>query len=142
MKFRDIFSLKHILFAIVLVALMMLFAINHSNNMVKVKFQEDAVRITSSEYSMTLDYADIASASLEDLFEAGQQKENAYDDEMLRAGVWENDAWGTYYICADLDASLCIVARLHDGRVFVFSRKNNAETQKLYDELLTHINDG
>lgn len=142
MRFRDIFSLKHILFAVVLVALMMLFAINHSNNMVKVKFNEDAVRITSSEYNITLDYADIANATLENLSDAGQQKENAHDDEMLRSGVWENDTWGTYYICADLDATQCIVARLHDGRVFVFSRKNNAETQKIYDELLAHIQEG
>ena len=140
MKFRDYFSLKHILFALVLIGLMMIFAINDSNNMVKVKIQDTSVRISSSEYAMSLDYDDIASVKLETLLAPGQQKETAYDDEMLRAGVWENDAWGVYHACIDLDAEKCIVVYLQDGRVFVFSRKNDRETEKIYEELLSHVN--
>lgn len=139
MKFRDYFSLKHILFAVVLIGLMMLFAVNQSNNTVKVKFQEETVRITSSEYNITLEYADIASVTHEKLAAAGLEKENSYDDEILRSGVWENDTWGRYHICADLDVDNCVVVRLHDDRIFVFSRKNNAETEKIYQELLTHL---
>lgn len=136
MKFRDYFSLRHILFAVVVVGLMMLFAIRQSNNMVKVKLEEHALHITSSQYSMTVDYVDIASAKLETLADPGEKVENAYDDEILRAGIWKNEAWGEYHVCADLDTESCIVLTLEDGRIFVFNRKNNKETAKIYEELL------
>ena len=140
MRFRDLFSLKHILFAVVLVGLMMLFAVSHSNNMVKVKFREESIRISSSKYKITMEFEDIVSVALEDLAEPGQEKENCFDDEMLRTGLWENDAWGRYYVCADLDTTKCIVARLHDGRVFVFSCKNDAKTEQIYNDLLSKLN--
>ena len=139
MKFRDYFSLKQILFAVAIVGLMMLFAVNNSNNIVKVKLQDESVSITSSKYNISIDYADIVSVSLEDLAEPGVEKENCHDDKMIRTGIWENGIWGTYYICADLDVDNCVVVYLQDGRTFVFSRKSNAETEKIYQALLTHL---
>ena len=139
MRFKDYFSLKHIIFAVVLIGLMMLFAVNQSNNTVKVKFQENAVRITSSQYSMTIDYTDIVSVKQESLADAGEKVENGYDDDILRAGKWKNETWGEYHVCADLDVKKCIVVTLDDGSVFVFSRKSDKETASIYNELLTHL---
>lgn len=140
MKFRDYFSLRHIIFAVVLLGIMFLFAINQSNNMVKVNFEEEQIRISSSKYSMIVEYAQIASAELAELGDPGEKlNEDAYDDDLVRFGAWTNDAWGEYYVCVDPDTSNCVVLHLTDGRTFVFSRKNDAETQKIYEELLTHI---
>ena len=52
MKFRDYFSLKHILFAVVLMALMVLLAINQSVNTVKVYFESTEVQVLSAKYSL------------------------------------------------------------------------------------------
>ena len=140
MKFRDYFSLKHILFAISLIAVMMFFAVRQSNNMVKVYFEDTQMEVVSSKYSMAIPYDIIASAELADLAEPGEKVESGWDDDLLRSGKWVNDTWGEYYICADLDTSNCIVMELNDGRIFVISRKNDKTTAEIYETLLTYLN--
>ena len=139
MKFRDYFSLKHILFAVVLMGLMLLFAFRQSNNTVKVNFGQDAVSVTSAKYSMSIQYADIAEAELTQLPEAGERTADAYDDDILRSGVWTNSTWGEYIIVADLDVHTCIRLTLEDGRVLVFSRKNDAATAEDFATLQTYL---
>ena len=140
MKFRDFFSLKHILFALFLFVVLLPFAFFQSSNMVKVSFGADSIQATSSKYSMAIPYADIDSAELTELADPGEKLEDGWDDDLLRAGKWHNETWGEYYICADLDTSNCIVIRHNDGRLFVFSRKNDKTTAALYEELLSHLN--
>lgn len=139
MKFRDYFSLKHILFAIGLIALMLLFAIRQSNNTVKVSFNRDMVDVTSAKYSMSIRYEDIVSARLTDLAEDGERIDYCYDDGTLRAGIWHNDTWGDYIIVADLDTSKCIYIEIEDGRVLVFSRKNDKTTKEDFETLQTYL---
>ena len=67
--------------------------------------------------------------------EPGERLADAYDDDILRAGVWQNETWGEYIIVADLDATNCIKMDLNDGRTLVFSRKNNEATEKDFAEL-------
>ena len=130
MRFRDYFSLKHILFAIVLMGLMVLLAINQSANTVKVYFENTEVQVISAKYSLAIPYDIIQSAELVDLPFEGERVVHAYDDDTLRAGVWNNETWGEYHIVADLDAKNCIAVRLNDGRLFVFSHKDNATTDR------------
>lgn len=139
MRFRDYFSLKHILFAIVLIAVMLAFAVRQSNNTVKVNFGSTEVSIFSSKYSLSIPYNMVASAKLTELAVPGDRLADAYDDDILRAGFWENETWGEYYIVADLDVDTCIVTELDDGRIFVFSRKNDNATAGDFEILKTHI---
>ena len=139
MRFRDYFSVKHILFAIALMGLMIFFAIRQSNNTVKVYFEQDQVVATSAKYSLGMPYDQIASAELTELPFEGDRVASAYDDDTLRAGVWHNDTWGEYYIVADLDAKNCIEVTLDDGRIFVFSRKNDSTTEEDYRQLMECI---
>ena len=139
MRFRDYFALKHILFATALMGLMILFAIRQSNNTVKVYFEQDQVVATSAKYSLGMPYDQIASAKLTELPFEGDRVASAYDDDTLRAGVWNNETWGEYYIVCDLDAKNCIEVTLTDGRIFVFSRKDNATTEADYQTLLEHL---
>lgn len=137
MKFRDYFSVKHIIFAVVLMALMLGFAVRQSNNVVKVSFSDEAVKVTATKYSMTIAYADIESVQLmawpEDL---GEKVTDGYDDDIVRYGTWKNEAWGEYTVCADPDTSKCIVVHINDGRTLVFSRKDDATTKEIYETLL------
>ena len=139
MRFRDYFSVKHILFAVALIALMMFFAVRQSNDMVKVYFEDTSVDVVSSKYSMNIPYDMVESAELADLAEAGERLAECYDDDIIRTGFWGNDTWGEYYIVADLDPDNCIVVHLNDGRMFVFSRKSNAENEKLFETLQTYL---
>ena len=139
MKFKDYFSLKHFLFAVVLFALLIPFAIKDSNNAVKVSFDDTSIHTTSNKYTMTVRYDEILSAELADLAEAGEKVRDGYDDDILRSGMWKNDTWGEYHITADLDCTNCVVMQLTDGRLFVFSRKDNATTEELYQTLQAHL---
>lgn len=140
MKFKDYFSLKHIIFAVVLFAVLMPFAIRDSNNQVKVSFDDTTIYTASNKYNMSVTYEQIADIELVPLAEAGEKVEDGYDDDILRAGKWKNDTWGEYYITADLDTSNCVVMHLTDGRIFVFSCKNDDTTSSLYNQLQTHLN--
>lgn len=140
MKFKDYFSVKHILFAVALFAILIPFAIRDSNNQVKVRFDDTSIYTTSNKYSMTVLYDQIAGIELVALPEAGEKIEDGYDDDILRAGKWRNDTWGEYYITADLDTSNCVVMHLTDERIFVFSSKNDETTAELYETLSTHLN--
>lgn len=141
MKFRHYFSLKHIIFAVVLMSLMLLFAFVQSANLVKVTFDDDSLYIKTSRFNMTIGYDEIESAELVTMPDPGEKAdEDAWDDDLVRTGNWENKAWGKYTICADLDTKNCIVLRLTDGQTYVFSRKSDSENEKLYEKLLTYIN--
>ncbi len=140
MKFRDYFDLKQIIFAVVIIAMMMCFAFAQSNNTVKVNFGQQQLEVTSSKYNLIVPYGEITAATLADMpQDPGEKVEDGYDDDILLAGRWKNDTWGTYDVCADGDVTNCIVLTLTDGQTYVFNRKSNAETEKLYQQLLTHI---
>ena len=141
MKFRDYFSLKHILFAVALFALLIPIAIRDSDTQVKVRFDDTSVYVNSDRFGMTVGYDLIASAALEPMGDPGEKAdEDAFDNDIVRTGLWTNGSWGEYNICADLDTGNCVVMYLHDGRVFVFSQKNDATTQEAYETLQSHLN--
>lgn len=140
MKFRDIFSLKYILFALLIVVVMIPCLIIQSNNTVKINLEETQVYIRSSRYQMLIDYEIISSLELVPMPEAGEElSDDSFDDGVVRYGEWKNDTWGPYTVCADLDVDNCIVAHLNDGRLFVFNRKNTTETESIYQQLLTKL---
>ena len=139
MKFRDYFSIKHILFSAGIVALMMVFAFSQSNNVVKVTLDGDSIFVKSKLYNMDILYTDIASAQLTSLEAPGEEVRDAFDDGTLVAGVWKNEAWGEYHCCIDPDTANCVVMTLHDGRTMVFSRKDGETTAALFHQLMERL---
>ena len=85
MKFKDYFSIKHMLFAVALFAILIPFAIRDSNNQVKVSFDDTSVYTSSNKYSLTVSYDQIDSVELAVLPEAGEKVEDGYDDDILPA---------------------------------------------------------
>ena len=143
MNFWKSFSKKSVLrqlcFVIVLFMLLIPVALWDSDTQIKVSFDAESVFIKSDEYNMTIGYDEIASAELTALAEPGEELEDTVDNDIIRTGKWSNDTWGEYYINADLDTTDCIVATLKDGRIFVFSRKDNEATAKDYETLQSHL---
>lgn len=139
MKFRDYFSLKHILFAVAIFAILIPFAIRDSNNQVKVSYDDTNVYANSNKYNLTIPYEDIASVELTDLAAPGEKVSDGYDDDILRAGMWKNDTWGEYYVTADLDTTNCVLITLKDGRLFVISTKDNTATEEVYTTIASKL---
>ena len=142
MKFFELFknkvTLRYLIFGILLFAVTIGISFIDSADDVKVDFGAESVKIQSDKYTMTIGYADIESAELVAIPEAGTALEGK-DTMVLRYGHWTNETWGEHYICADLDATQCIVVRITDGRIFVFSLKNDTATKDALNTLLTHI---
>lgn len=143
MNFWKSFSKKSVLrqlfFVLALFALLIPMALWDSNTQIKVSFDDSSVYVKSDEYSMAVGYDEIASVELTPLAEAGEELEDTVDNDIIRTGKWMNSTWGEYYINADLDASNCVVAHLKDGRIFVFSRKDNAATAEDFETLQSHL---
>lgn len=143
MKFWKSFSkqavLKQLFFVLALFVILIPLAIWDSDTQVKVSFDNDSVDVYSDKYNMNIPYDLIASAELADLAEPGEKVEDGWDNDIIRTGKWINDTWGEYYIVADLDTSNCIVMHLNDGRIFVFSSKDNQKTATHFETLQTHL---
>ena len=142
MKLRDLFSkssLRQLGFVLVIFALLLPVALWDSNNQVRISMEAEDLSVTSDKYTLRTPYENIVSASLESLADPGEEVSDCFDDDILRAGFWRNPEWGEYHICADLDASLCIVLKLEDGQTFVFTGKNDRDTATQYEALLTHL---
>ena len=137
-KFWKLVSKKDLIFATLILVAVVVFSFFESQNKVKVTFNETAVDVVSSKYTMNIPYDMIERAELTALPEAGTVV-SGRDDMTIRYGTWNNDLYGEYYICADLAAENCITVHLKDGRVFLFSRLSAEETAGLFDTLQTYL---
>ena len=145
MNFWKSFSKKAVLrqffFVLALFALLVPVAIWDSGTQVKVKFYSEDFRIKSDRFSMTVRYDQVAEAELTELLAPGEKVDDGFDNDIVRTGIWRNDAWGVYTITADPDTSLCVKMTLTDGRIFVFSTKDDAATEDAFKTLSTHLRD-
>ena len=131
--------LKQFVFVLVIFAILFPIALWDSNTQVKVKFYEEDMLIKSDRYTMSVRYDMIESAKLDTLGDPGEKVLDGFDNDIIRTGTWRNDAWGEYSVNADPDTSNCIVMTLTDGRIFVFSIKDDETTAENFQTLLTHL---
>ena len=137
-KFWKLVSRKDLVFGILLFAVVIGMTVYETYHKVRVDFSDAAVDIHTSKYAMTIPYDLVESIELEKLPDPGQVIDGA-DDMAARTGLWVNEAWGKHCICADLNSSTCIAAYLKDGRIFVFSRRNEKETENDYRQFLQRL---
>ena len=133
--------LRQLVFVLVIFAFLLPVAIWDSGTQVKVRFYTEDMMIKSDRYTMTVRYDQIADADLTELAEPGEKVQDGFDNDIVRTGTWRNDAWGVYSVNADPDTSSCVKLTLTDGRIFVFSSKDDDKTAQLYDSLLPHLSD-
>lgn len=137
-KMKMLVPMKHVAFILVLTAGMLAIAFFDSAEDIKITIESEDVTIKASGYAMNIPYEMIESMELVDMPDQGEII-SGKDDLVVRFGNWKNEAWGEYFICADLDATKCIVAHLNDGRIFVFSRKSNKETTEIFEALQPYV---
>lgn len=138
-KFWQLVSKRYLVFGVVLFALVIGTSVIEAENKVKVEFGETAVDIIAKRYALNIPYDMVDSIELVQMPDPGEILDGR-DDMSIRYGTWTNEVWGEYTVCADLSASNAIAVHLNDGRVFVFSRKSNEETQSIFDTFQSHLN--
>lgn len=136
-KLKYLFSWKDLLFTVVLFGIILTIALLRADTLVETTFQEDSVDIVSSRYCMNIPYDMIDEAELTARIDS--EILSGKGDIALQTGTWVNDVWGEFEACLDLDTDNCVVVHLNDGRIFVFSQSDDATTESLYLELLTHL---
>lgn len=138
-KFWKLVSKKDLVFVTLIFVAVIVFSFLESGNKVKVEFTDVSVNaVSSTKYSLDIPYDLVEYIELADIAERGES-EKGRDDMVTRTGFWKNDTWGEYYACIDLQTSKCIVVHLDDGRIFVFSRKNDEETSAIFETFQGHL---
>lgn len=137
-KIKALVPLKHVVFVLVLTVAMLAIAFVDSAEDIQIAVETESVTIRTKGYTMNIPYEMIEALELVDMPEKGNVI-SGKDDLVVRFGDWENDTWGQYSVCADLDVTVCIAAHLNDGRTFVFSRKSNQETTEIFESIQPYI---
>jgi len=136
-KFWQIVSKKDFIFGLIILALVVVFSFKPSNK-VRFSFGEDSVDIRSTKFSMNIPYDMVDRCTLEEKPEMGE-KVDGYTDDIIQTGVWKNEAWGEYTACIEVYTDNCIVIQLTDGRYFVVSRRDNEETEVVYETFQSYL---
>ena len=137
-KMKKLIPLRHVIFILILFAVTLVIFYFDSAEDIKVTFGDEALDVKSKSYYLNIPYDMVEQVELAPIVDGGT-KVTGGDNMVTRTGVWQNDTWGEYHICADLDCANGIVVYLTDGQIFVFSRKNDTETAAIYEQLLSHL---
>lgn len=135
--FQSVF-VRYTVFGLCLFAAVIGLSLIESDYKVRASFDDTSITIRSTKYSINVPYDMVDSLELMEMPEAGEAVDGS-DDYTVRTGVWSNETWGEYYVCADPDSTNCVQIRLKDGRIFVFSLKNNEATAESYETFLSHL---
>ena len=137
-KLKYLFRWRDVLFAVFLVGLAMLFAFCSAQDMIEVTFGDEAVDIATAKYTMNIPYEMIASVEIA-TYSQNDEQVKGRSDMALRTGTWKNETWGEYHGCIDLQTNTCVLVRLNDGRLFVFSQKSDEQVQLDAQTLRSHL---
>lgn len=123
--------------AAVTVAILVFVAVMLFSGKVETTFGDDSFTVRGSYYgSQTVSYADIDSLELRQDDVPGSRVFGVGSYRLL-LGTFRNEEFGTYTRYTYYKPESCVVVRMGE-KVLVLSGKDKAETQEIYDQLLTH----
>ena len=97
---------------------------------------DTAVEINADYWEdIAVEYAEIDSITLREDVNLGM-KVNGFDSVRLTLGTFTNDEFGRYTRYTYRKSDLCIVIE-DDGNILVLAGKDDAETRRVYDELIS-----
>ena len=123
--------------AAVTAAILVFVAVMLFSGKVETTFGDDSFTVRGSYYgSQTLSYADVDSVELRQDDVPGSRVFGVGSYRLL-LGTFRNAEFGTYTRYTYYKPESCVVVRMGE-KVLVLSGKDKAETQEIYDQLLTH----
>lgn len=137
-KLKYLFKWRDLIFALLMVSIVLVFAFCAAEDLMEVTFGEDAVDIVTAKYSMNIPYDMVESIEI-DTYSKSDEDVDGRDDMVLRSGIWMNEKWGEYYACLDLQTKNCIVVHLNDGRIFVFSHQSDKTVAEEYETFQSYL---
>ena len=137
-NFWNYISKKDLIFGLIILVLVIVMSFKPSNK-VRFYFEEDSVDIKTTKYSMNIPYDMVESVEIGQL-DKDDEIIKGKGDIALRTGHCLNKDWGEYYGIIDLQTSKCVLIRLNDGRLFVYSHKSDEKVQQDCEMLLSHLN--
>ena len=137
-KLKYLFKWRDVVFALLMVAVVLVFAFCAAEDLTSVTFGDEAVDIVTDKYSMNIPYDMIESIEIA-VYSDDDENIDGRDDMVLRTGVWHSEQWGEYHACLDLQTDVCVLVHLDDGRYFAFSTKSNDDTEQAYQTLLEKV---
>lgn len=103
-------------------------------NSVSIQFQDDSMTLSAPEsdaFTIDIAYGDISSMELVQDLDLGSCVDGT-EEELRKNGMWENTAFGQYYLCIYTNIPQYIVLHTTDG-VVVFNYESEDTTKKLYE---------
>ncbi len=131
------YSKKSIAISAIIVSVIIVFSlVLMSTGDVEIVCGDDAVEINADYWSdISVEYEDIDSVVLRDNVDFGL-KTNGFNSAKLMLGTFTNDEFGKYTRYTYTQNKLCIVIE-DDGNVLVLGGKDDAETRRIYDEIIS-----
>ena len=138
-KLKYLFKWRDLLFAVLLFTLILTVAFCRAEDMITVNYGEKAVDVMTNRYSMNIPYDMIESVQIGDVDEDDEIIKGKGDIALL-TGHCTNKNWGEYYGIIDRQTDKCVLVRLNDGRLFVYSHQSDEKVQQDYENLLSRLN--
>ena len=138
-KLKYLFKWRDLAFTVLLFTLILTVAFCRAEDMIQVNFGEDALDVVTNRYSMNVPYEMIESVEV-GILDKDDEIIEGKGDIALRTGHCTNKGWGEYYGIIDLQTSNCVLIRLKDGRLFVFSHMSDEKVQNDAATLQTYLN--
>lgn len=138
-KLKYLFKWRDLAFTMLLFALILTVAFCRAEDMITVNYGEKAVDVMTNRYSLNIPYDMIESVQIGDVDEDDEIIKGKGDIALL-TGHCANKEWGEYYGIIDRQTGKCVLIRLNDGRLFVFSHQSDEKVQQDYETLLSHLN--
>ena len=137
-KLKYLFKWRDLLFAVLLFTLILTVAFCRAEDMITVNYGEKAVDVMTNRYSLNIPYDMIESVQIGDVDEDDEIIKGKGDIALL-TGHCVNKVWGEYYGIIDRQTSKCVLIRLNDGRLFVYSHQSDEKVQQDYENLLSRL---
>lgn len=106
-----------------------------------VDFGEDSLTVSGpGKYSFTVDYDRIANMELVELTDPGVMISGG-ENRSYYWGSWENEAWGSYTLCASKKTDTALRLTTTDGEYLVFNyqgEETTASILEMFPQLLAH----
>ena len=136
-KSSKVYQRRNIIFAVAIIVIVAIYYFfNNAGTPVLIQFDENSmtwVHPTDSSISMEIMYQDILSIDEASDVDVGQMVSGSKDDQFW-FGIWENEKYGQYTLCASPQSSRYIVLNTVNG-IVVFNYGDSATTQELYKAL-------
>jgi len=122
---------KNLALIILILALVLFYVFSGGSVGISLDFGENELTISASNYDWGIPYGEIESLELTDLPELGTVVDGS-EKRNLCCGIWQNEVFGEYTLCADPRIEKCIVIRMVSGGIYVVNYENMESTVQLH----------